>query len=188
MTTAPHDTPSPQPNFDKIQARLYRRVKRASLDFGLVTPGDHILVCLSGGKDSYTMLSMLRMMQRSVPFPLELTAFHLDQKQPGYPEGVLRKWLEENEISYVIQEEDTYSVVTNRLDPGGHPLLPVQPLATRHYLYTGRGASGVTRSRSATTATTASRRCCSTCCTRARSRRCPRSTPPMTGASRSSAP
>lgn len=108
-------------NLDKVKIRLYRRFKRASLDHGLIAPGDHILVCLSGGKDSYTLLSLLMEMQQRVPFEFSLTAFHLDQRQPGYPEGIMDAYLEELGIPHEVLAEDTYSVVTDKLDPEATP-------------------------------------------------------------------
>lgn len=108
-------------DLDKVTNRLYSRLKRASLDFGLIEPGDHILVCLSGGKDSYTMLSLLQNMQGRLPFEVKLTAFHLDQRQPGYPEGIMREFLEQNGVPHVVMAEDTYSVVTEKLAPEATP-------------------------------------------------------------------
>ena len=95
-------------NLEQVTNRLYSRLKRASLDFGIIEPGDHILVCLSGGKDSYTMLSLLQNMQARLPFEVKLTAFHLDQRQPGYPEGIMREYLEQNGVPHVVMAEDTY--------------------------------------------------------------------------------
>ncbi|MEM1348498.1 MAG: tRNA 2-thiocytidine(32) synthetase TtcA [Myxococcota bacterium] len=106
---------------DKITKRLYGRTKRACLDHALIAPGDHILVCLSGGKDSYTMLEMLLALKSRVPFELHLTAFHLDQAQPGYPAGVLDAWLQERGVPHVVLREDTYSVVQDKLAPEATP-------------------------------------------------------------------
>jgi len=106
---------------EKITKRLYDRTKRACLDHALTAPGDHILVCLSGGKDSYTMLEMLLKLQARVPFELELTAFHLDQAQPGYPVGILDEWLERRGVRHVVMREDTYSVVQEKLAPEATP-------------------------------------------------------------------
>ena len=106
---------------DKLGRKLYRQLKRASLDYGLFTPGDHVLACLSGGKDSYTMLAMMRELQRRVPFDLRITAFHLDQKQPGYPADVMADYLASQDIPHVIQEADTYSIVMEKLAPDATP-------------------------------------------------------------------
>ncbi len=106
---------------EQLQLRLYSRVKRAVLDHALLAPDDHILVCLSGGKDSYTMLAMLLEMQRRVPFPFRLTAFHLDQRQPGYPEGVIDDYLARLKVPHLIWREDTYGVVVDKLAPEATP-------------------------------------------------------------------
>lgn len=105
----------------RLRQRLLGKVKVAARSYGLFNDGDHILVCLSGGKDSYTLLDLLIELQRGAPYTLKLTAFHLDQKQPGYPEGVLRTYLEEQDIPFEIYEQDTYSVVQDRLSPDATP-------------------------------------------------------------------
>ncbi len=106
---------------EKLSRKLYKLFKRASLDYGLFAPGDHVLACLSGGKDSYTMLALMRELQRRVPFELRITAFHLDQKQPGYPAGVMADYLAAQDVPHVVMEEDTYSVVTEKLAPEATP-------------------------------------------------------------------
>lgn len=108
-------------DIDKITQRLHHRVKRASLDYGLIAPNDHVLVCLSGGKDSYTLLSLLRAMQKRLPFPLTLTAFHLDQGQPGYPPDTMRRYLEAQDVPHRILAKDTYSVVKQKVAPDATP-------------------------------------------------------------------
>lgn len=102
----------------KIENKLLLRVKRASRRFGLLEPNDRIMVCMSGGKDSYTMLDMLRIMQRILPFEISLVAVNLDQGQPGFPKEVLPNYLERLGVEYRIIEEDTYSIVTSKLEPG----------------------------------------------------------------------
>jgi len=84
----------------------------------LLEPGDRILVALSGGKDSYTMLYLLRALAKKLPFEVDLVAVHLDQQQPGYDGAPLRAWLEQSGVQYEILSEDTYSVVTEFLDEG----------------------------------------------------------------------
>ena len=106
---------------DKLERRLASAMGRAIAEFSLIEEGDHLLVCLSGGKDSYTLLDLLLRAQRRAPVAFEITAFHLDQKQPGYPEGVLRDYLEEVGVPFEICAEDTYSVVKEKLDPGATP-------------------------------------------------------------------
>lgn len=106
---------------DKLQRRLYSRMKNASLEHALIEPDDHILVCVSGGKDSYAMLSLLMEMRRRMPFNFEITAFHLDQRQPGYPAGVIDAYLAELDIPFEVLSRDTYSVVMDKLDEAATP-------------------------------------------------------------------
>jgi tRNA 2-thiocytidine biosynthesis protein TtcA len=106
---------------DRLRKRINVRFGRACRDFHLVDEGDRILVCLSGGKDSYTLLTLLEEMQAKVPFEFELVAFHLDQKQPGYPEGLMQEYLAARDTPHVVIEEDTYSVVKEKLAPDATP-------------------------------------------------------------------
>jgi len=104
--------------FNKLQKRLRREVGRAIADFNMIEEGDRIMVCLSGGKDSYTMLDILQNLQKSAPVKFELVAVNLDQKQPGFPEHVLPSYLDTLDIEYYIVNRDTYSVVKEKVPEG----------------------------------------------------------------------
>lgn len=98
---------------------LMRQVSKTSADYGLLAAGDRILVALSGGKDSYSMLHLMERLRVRLPFAIELVAVHLDQQQPGYDGKPLRDWLDRHHYRYEILSEDTYSVVIDKTVPGG---------------------------------------------------------------------
>jgi len=110
--------PKHQYDFNKLTKRLRRNTAEAIVDFNMIADGDRVLVCVSGGKDSYTMLDMLLSLQRKAPVKFTLRAVNLDQKQPNFPEHILPEYLQELGVEYDVIERDTYSVV-KRVIPEG---------------------------------------------------------------------
>ncbi|MBB3046202.1 tRNA 2-thiocytidine biosynthesis protein TtcA [Litorivivens lipolytica] len=104
--------------FNKLQKRLRRHVGKAIEDYNMIEEGDRVMVCLSGGKDSYGMLDILMNLRQSAPINFELVAVNLDQKQPGFPEEVLPKYLSSLDVEYHILEKDTYSIVKSVVPEG----------------------------------------------------------------------
>lgn len=104
--------------FNKLRKRLRRQAGKAIADFNMIEPDDRIMVCISGGKDSYAMLELLMALRDSAPIDFEIVAVTLDQKQPGYPEEILPQYLETLGIPFYILERDTYSVVRSVIPEG----------------------------------------------------------------------
>lgn len=117
-------TRSPQPErrqrleFNKLQKRLRRQVGNAIVDYNMIEEGDKVMVCLSGGKDSYCMLEILSSLQKTAPIHFELVAVNMDQKQPGFPEHVLPNYMKDKGIPFYVIERDTYSVVKEVIPEG----------------------------------------------------------------------
>ncbi len=103
---------------NRSRKNLRRDVGHAIADFNMIEDGDLVMVCLSGGKDSYALLDILQRLQKSAPIKFDLHAVNLDQKQPGFPEHVLPEYLENLGVSYKILEQDTYSIVVDKVEEG----------------------------------------------------------------------
>lgn len=131
-------------NQTKLEKRLRRDVGKAIQDFNLIEAGDRVMVCLSGGKDSYTLLDILLKLQQSAPVAFEMLAVNLDQKQPGFPEQVLPEYLTRIGVPFHILEQDTYSVV-KRVIPEGKTTCSLCSRLRRGALYTYAANNGVTK-------------------------------------------
>jgi tRNA 2-thiocytidine biosynthesis protein TtcA len=132
------------PTFARLERKIRSAVGRAVSDFSMIEAGDRVMVCLSGGADSYTMLDILLSLQKSAPIDFELIAVNLDQKQPDFPEQILPEYLRALGVEFRIVEEDTYSVV-KRLIPEGKTTCSLCSRLRRGVLYNTAAELGATK-------------------------------------------
>jgi len=138
------DTRKQRYEVNKLAKRLRRDVGRAIADYSLIEQGDRVMVCLSGGKDSYTLLDVLLSLKRAAPIDFDLVAVNLDQKQPGFPQDVLPRYLDDLGVEHHILERDTYSIV-RELTPDGKTYCPVCSRLRRGILYSFAASIGATK-------------------------------------------
>ncbi|BDZ73063.1 MULTISPECIES: tRNA 2-thiocytidine(32) synthetase TtcA [Methylophaga] len=143
-STTEHTLVKQQREFNKLRKRLRRNVGQAIADYNMIQDGDKVMVCLSGGKDSYTMLDILINLRDHAPINFELIAVNLDQKQPGFPEHVLPEYLSSIGVPFHIIEKDTYSIV-KEVVPEGKTTCGICSRLRRGSLYGYARQNGITK-------------------------------------------